>query len=66
MIQKMPSKRGNRELFPIYMGLVLDEWEESASWQSITEDMTIEWGSTRGLVTAYGFLAHHGFTQLAS
>ena len=59
-------KKRKRGALPDYMGLVLDEWEENASWISITEDLTIEWGSTRGLVTAYGFLARHGFTRVAS
>lgn len=49
-------KRGS-----IPQGLILDEWEHSASYHCITEDLTLEWGSTRALVTASNFLACNGF-----
>ena len=47
-------------------GLILDEWAESASYHCINEDLILEWGSTRGLVTASHFLACNGFHQIAA
>ena len=56
-------RRGN---LPDCFGLILDEWLESASYHPITEDLILEWGSTRGLVTAGNFLCRFGFKNIAS